>query len=36
MYLVKKLYMGADEPSRAGLAQMCGDQAVLQKITAER
>ena len=36
MYLVKKLYMGADEPSLAGLAQMCVDQAVLQKITAER
>ena len=34
MYLVKKLYMGADEPSLAGLAQMCVDQAVLQKITA--
>ena len=36
MYLVKKIYMGADEPSLAGLAQMCVDQAVLKKITAER
>ena len=36
MYLVKQLYMGPDEPSLAVLAQMSEDQAVLQKITAER
>ncbi|MDO4261952.1 MAG: nitric oxide reductase activation protein [Eubacteriales bacterium] len=36
LYLVKKIYMGADEPSLLGLAQMCVDQAVADKVTAER
>lgn len=36
MYLVKKLYMGAEESSLMGLAQMCVDQAVSEKICAER
>ncbi len=36
MYLVKKLYMGAEEASLMGLAQMCVDQAVSEKICAER
>ena len=36
MYLVKKLYMGAEESSLMGLAQMCVDQAVSEKICEER
>ena len=36
MYLVKKLYMGAEEASLMRLAQMCVDQAVSEKICAER
>ena len=36
MYLVKKLYLGAEEASLMGLAQMCVDQAVSEKICAER
>ena len=36
MYLVKKLYLGAEESSLMTLAQMCVDQAVVDKITAER
>lgn len=36
MYLVKKLYMGAEESSLMGLAQMCVDQAVSEKICKER
>ena len=36
MYLVKKLYMGAEEASLMGLAQMCVDQAVSEKICEER
>ena len=32
MYLVKKLYMGAEEASLMGLAQMCVDQAVSEYI----
>ncbi len=36
MYLVKKLYLGAEEAPLAALAQMCVDQAVADKITAER
>ncbi|MBS6397191.1 MAG: nitric oxide reductase activation protein [Clostridiales bacterium] len=36
MYLVKKLYLGADEHTLMTLAQMCVDQAVADKITAER
>ena len=36
MYLVKKLYMGAEEASLMGLAQMCVDQAVSEKICTER
>ena len=35
MYLVKKLYMGAEEASLMGLAQMCVDQAVSEKICEE-
>lgn len=36
MYLVKKLYLGADEPSLARLAQMCVDQAVADRVISER
>jgi len=36
MYLVKKLYLGADEASLMSLAQMCVDQAVADKIIKER
>ncbi len=36
LYLVKKLYMGAEEASLMMLAQMCVDQAVVDKIGAER
>lgn len=36
MYLVKKLYLGADEPALMTLAQMCVDQAVVEKVTMER
>jgi len=36
MYLVKKLYLGAEEAPLMMLAQMCVDQAVAEKITAER
>jgi len=36
LYLVKKLYLGADESALAGLAQMCVDQAVVDKVTQER
>ncbi len=36
MYLVKKLYLGADEASLMSLAQMCVDQAVADKIIQER
>lgn len=36
MYLVKKLYLGADEPALMTLAQMCVDQAVVEKVTVER
>ena len=36
MYLVKKLYLGAAEPPLMMLAQMCVDQAVAEKVTAER
>ena len=36
MYLVKKLYLGADEASLMNLAQMCVDQAVADKIIRER
>lgn len=36
MYLVKKLYLGADEYSLMTVAQMCADQAVADKITEER
>lgn len=36
MYLVKKLYLGADEASLAGLAQMCVDQAVADRVASER
>lgn len=36
LYLVKKLYLGADEAPLMTLAQMCVDQAVADKVTAER
>lgn len=36
LYLVKKLYLGADEASLSNLAQMCVDQAVVEKVTRER
>lgn len=36
LYLVKKMYLGAEETSLAVLAQMCVDQAVADKVTAER
>lgn len=36
MYLVKKLYLGADEASLMNLAQMCVDQAVAEKVIRER
>lgn len=36
MYLVKKLYLGADETALANLAQMCVDQAVADKVIGER
>lgn len=36
LYLVKKLYLGADEAALMSLAQMCVDQAVVDKVTAER
>ena len=36
MYLVKKLYLGADESTLMMLAQMCVDQAVVDKVTQER
>lgn len=36
MYLVKKLYLGAEESSLASLAQMCVDQAVADRIVCER
>lgn len=36
MYLVKKLYLGADEASLMSLAQMCVDQAVADRIIRER
>lgn len=36
LYLVKKLYLGADEPSLASLSQMCVDQAVMNRLIHER
>lgn len=36
MYLVKKLYLGAEEAPLMMLAQMCVDQAVADKVTDER
>ena len=36
LYLVKKLYLGADESALSNLAQMCVDQAVAEKVTGER
>lgn len=36
MYLVKKLYLGAEESVLMTLAQMCVDQAVIKKVTSER
>lgn len=36
LYLVKKLYLGAEEAPLMGLAQMCVDQAVVEKICEER
>ena len=36
MYLVKKLYLGAEESSLASLAQMCVDQAVVERVISER
>jgi len=36
LYLVKKLYLGAEEGPLMNLAQMCVDQAVADKVTAER
>lgn len=36
LYLVRKLYLGADEQALSRLAQMCVDQAVVNKVTRER
>ncbi len=36
IYLVKKLYLGADEAALANLAQMCVDQAISEKVIRER
>lgn len=36
LYLVKKLYLGAEEAPLMTLAQMCVDQAVVDKVTEER
>lgn len=36
IYLVKKLYLGAEEGPLSILAQMCVDQAVADKVTGER
>ncbi len=36
LYLVKKLYLGAEEAPLVNLAQMCVDQAVVDKVTSER
>ncbi len=36
MYLMKKLYLGADEASLSNLAQMCVDQAVADRVIRER
>lgn len=36
LYLVKKLYLGADESSLASLSQMCVDQAVMNRLIHER
>ena len=36
LYLVKKLYYGADEQALTNVAQLCVDSAVYKKITAER
>ncbi len=36
MYLMKKLYLGADEVPLMTLAQMCVDQAVIEKVSEER
>lgn len=36
LYLVKKLYYGADEVQLTAIAQLCVDSAVFQKISAER
>lgn len=36
LYLVKKLYLGADEAALVNLAQMCVDQAVTKKVAKER
>ncbi len=36
LYLVKKLYYGADEQALTNVAQLCVDSAVYQKISAER
>lgn len=36
LYLVKKLYLGAEEASLVNLAQMCVDQAVADKVIEER
>ncbi len=36
LYLMKKLYLGAEEAPLMSIAQMCVDQAVADKVTAER
>lgn len=36
LYLVKKLYLGAEEGPLSSLAQMCVDQAVADRVTEER
>lgn len=36
LYLVKKVYMGADEEQLMGIAQLCVDEAAFQKISSER
>ena len=36
LYLVKKLYLGAEEGPLSALAQMCVDQAVADKVAGER
>ena len=36
LYLVKKIYLGADEGQLMGIAQLCLDEASFSKVAAER